>query len=331
MEHALSACFLVYLGVVVLSGCAREEKPVNRTDFVLDTVATVSILDGLKGEEAENALDQVFEEIKRYEGLFSTETESSDVWRINSSRGEKTVISPETAELIDRALYYCELSDGAFDITIRKVSKLWDFRSGEGRIPEKSDIDEALAHVDYRKISLDKRDNSIILSDPEMEIDLGGIAKGYIADRIKELLICKGVTSGIINLGGNVLLIGSKPGNEPFSVGIEKPFGEGEMIKILKVSDTSMVTSGNYQRYFYSGDRLFHHILDTKTGFPVESGLNAVTVITDSSVDADALSTVFFCLGTERGKELIKRIDKEKGGETEVYFTDTGNHITKGN
>ena len=325
-KHALSACFLIFI-LCTLSGCKRNPEPVTRTDFVLDTVATVTVYDIAEKDRAEHILNEAFSEIRRYEKLFSAEIGDSDVAKINRAKGEKTVVSPETAELIGIALKYSELSDGAFDITIRPVSGLWDFKDPEAVPPDKADIEEALTHVGYEKIVLDEKESSVFLSDSEAEIDLGGIAKGYIADKVKEFLIENGVGSAIINLGGNVLLIGSKPGNVPFSVGIEKPFSGEQMIMILEVSDVSMVTSGNYERYFKYKDKLYHHILDTKTGYPVENGLNSVTVLTDRSVDGDALSTAFFCVGSEGAAALEEKL-KEQGIEVKgLYFIDDKDHI----
>ena len=325
-KHALFACFLIFISCMA-AGCKRAPEAVTRTDFVLDTVATVTIYTQEDRDKAEEILDSAFSEIRRYEKLFSTEIEGSDVMRINNAEGAKTFVSPETAELIDIAVKYSRLSDGAFDITIRPVSKLWDFKDPEAVPPDGKEIKKALKHVGYENIILDREDKSVILSDSEAEIDLGGIAKGYIADRIKELLIEKGISSAIINLGGNVLLVGSKPGNIPFKVGIEKPFSGEQMIKILDISDVSMVTSGNYQRYFIYKDRLYHHILDTGTGYPIESAFNSVTVLTEHSVDGDALSTAFFCLGREGSSALMEKL-KEQGIEIKgLYFIDDKDHI----
>lgn len=318
---------LIIISVLLLTGgCGKAGDPVSKTDFVLDTVASIAVYDRIPEHEAEELLDQCFSEIRRYEDLFSAEKEGSDVSSINASGGREVKVSAETAELIDTALKYSELSDGAFDITIRPVSKLWDFKSGKGVPPDKKDIEEALKHVDYRNVILDKEKCTVCIKDPEAGIDLGGIAKGYIADRIKDLLKEKGIKSAIINLGGNVLLIGSKPDKKDFTVGIEKPFSDGEMIDEIALSDASVVTSGNYERCFYHDDKLYHHILDTSTGYPAESGLNGVTVVSEHSVDGDALSTTLFCLGKQEAEKLLKRIDDDS---IKVYYIDSENTLTE--
>ena len=324
----LSRGVLIFILILCLSGCEAANEPVTKTDFVLDTVASIAIYDPLPKKDGELLLEQCFSEIRRYEDLFSAEKEGSDVSRINEAEGEEVHVSHETAELVGIALKYCELSEGAFDITIRPVSKLWDFKSEEKQVPESEDIEKGLKAVGYEKVILDSDKDTVRLKDPEAGIDLGGIAKGYIADRIKEYLKEKGIKSAIINLGGNVLLIGSKPGGRDFVVGIEKPFGDGEMADEVSVSDISVVTSGNYERYFYSGGRLYHHILDTKTGYPAESGLNGVKILSKHSADGDALSTALFSLGKEKGESLIRKMDDELIG---VYYIDEDNVLTGGN
>jgi len=309
MRSRLHRAIILFM-IIFLTGCSGKKAPVSKTDFVMDTVANISIYDDIGESEAEEILGQCFKEIRRYEGLFSAEIPDSDVSKINKSRGERVDIHEETLELLMIALKYSELTNGAFDITIRPVSKLWDFKSGERRIPEDSDIKKALKHVDFRNIILDKEAMSVSKKDPETEIDLGAIAKGYTGDRIKEFLTGKGIKSAIINLGGNVVLVGSLPDGEPFTVGIEKPFGrEGEMSDTLKLKDVSVVTSGNYERYFEKDGKIYHHILDTDTGYPEESGLNSVTIVSKRSVDGDALSTSCFCLGEKEGKKLINKLE----------------------
>ncbi len=319
-RHAVLCVLLCILSV--FSGCANldRRKPVSKTDFVLDTVATIAIYACSGKEDEETLLNEAFDEIRRYERLFSAEIKDSDISRLNEAGGKETKVSPETMELIKLSLKYSELSNGAFDITIRPVSKLWDFKGGN-KPPKDNEIREALSHVGYRNISLNEEECTVTLSDPKSELDPGGIAKGYIADRIKKFLLDRGVTSAIINLGGNVVLIGSKPDGNDFNVGIEKPFSDGEMLKSLKLSDLSVVTSGNYERYFYYEDRLYHHILDTATGYPVESDMDSVTVVSGYSADGDALSTTLFCLGKEKGKEFLEKGDF---GELKVFYTDSG-------
>ena len=178
-------------------------------------------------------------------------------------------------------------------------------------------IKEALSHVNYKNIVIDG--NRIFLSDPKAAIDLGGIAKGYMADRLKEYLIKEGIESALINLGGNILAIGSKPDGTPFNLGIQKPFEKhGVTITSVKTVDSSVVSSGVYERYFKTDDALYHHILNSKTGFPYNNGLLGVTILSEKSVDGDALSTSCFALGLEDGMKLIQSLD----GVDAIFVTD---------
>ena len=182
---------------------------------------------------------------------------------------------------------------------------------------KEAEIKEALKHVGDDKLSYDDNSLTVTLLDPLARVDLGAVAKGYIADRMKEYLLDNGINNGIIALGGNLLLLGAKPTkssgesmSSPYNIGIQKPFAKGgaNVITSIKVSNTSVVTSGNYQRYFTKDDKLYHHIIDLTTGYPADSRLNSVTVICPSSVDADMLSTICFLLGEEKGVELIESL-----------------------
>ena len=184
------------------------------------------------------------------------------------------------------------------------MTDLWDIPNNDGTIPAQADIDTALATVDYRQIVVDG--NTVTLKNPDAALDLGGIAKGYVADRMREYLNAHGSDKGFINLGGNVLTLGQKANDEPYHIGIRKPFGEdGETITAVDVTDRSIVTSGRYERYFEKDGRIYHHILDPKTGYPYDNGLNGVTILSDSSMVGDALSTICFALGQEKGTEFL--------------------------
>ncbi len=265
--------------------------------------------------------------------MLSAQKENSDVGRINSADGAEVTVSKDTIKLLKTAVHYAELTDRAFDVTIYPVSRLWDFSSGEGIVPDPADISEALKHVDYSSIEINEEKCTVKLTDPEAEIDLGGIAKGYIADRLKEFLSGKGVNSAIINLGGNVITIGKNPNGNPFKIGVQKPFGEtNEVLFPVESEDSSVVSSGPYERYFEKNGKFYFHILDTATGYPSESELNGVTIVSPDSVDGDALSTSCFVLGPEKGKELVRTINEEKGltgtdREIKVYFVDKDNKV----
>lgn len=314
----LFAGALVLLFLIPLWGCGGKEYRETRTGFYLDTVVSVTLYE----KDRDGALDGCMELIASYEDMLSRTKEGSDIWEINHSGGKTVTVHEETAELLRIALSYAELSEGLVDPTIGALSSLWDFGAeNQGVVPEEEAISEALSHVDYRNLLVEG--NQVTLKDPEAIVDLGFIAKGYIADRVKEYLQSKQVGSAVINLGGNVLTLGRKPDGSPFQVGVQKPFEEtGTAALILEAADKSLVSSGNYERYFIRDGVLYHHILSTKDGFPAESGLSGVTIISSLSVDGDALSTLCFILGYEEGKKLIDSLP-----DVEAVFIDENGTI----
>jgi thiamine biosynthesis lipoprotein len=257
-------------------------------------------------EDDREYLSDALDLCREYEQLLSKTVEGSDVWRINHAGGTPTEVEPRTAELIETALYYSELSGGAFDITIAPLTALWDFKSDNPSLPKESDIEDALPLVGYRKVELDG--NTVTLQD-KMEIDLGAIAKGYIADRLSDYFKENGVERALINLGGNIVTVGEKA-NGKWSIGVQVPFEDRNVIEgVVRTGEGSVVTSGIYERYFKVSDTVYHHILNPETGYPATSDLLSVTVISEKSVDGDALATALFLLGMEEGKQLIESMD----------------------
>lgn len=287
---------------LLLSACSSSREPISKQGFLLDTVIQITLYD--TGNES--LLDESFAVCEKYEQLLSKTVATSDVSRINQAEGKPVTVSDETIALIQKSLTYSELSDGAFDITIAPLSSLWDFKDKK-TIPDSQDIEKAKNLVDYHTISISG--NTVTLLNPKASIDLGAIAKGYIADKIKDYLVSKNVKSGLINLGGNVLTIGTKPDGSAWNIGIQKPFDEqSAAITSVHLSDESVVTSGVYERYFKQDGIIYHHILDAKTGYPFQNGLLGVTIISEQSVDGDALSTTCFALGLQKGMELIRSL-----------------------
>lgn len=303
---------------LLLSGCSISKKQENQTytDTLFDTVIKIQILDSVDTE----VLEGCKELCQKYDTMFSNRNEDSEISKINNAKGKPVKVSEETLTLIETGIYYSELSDGAFDITISPVSLLWDFKSANPSVPSADKIEEAVSHVNYQNIIIEG--NTVQLTDPQAGIDVGALAKGYIADCLKEYLLEEGVKHALINLGGNVLAVGSKTDSSDYNIGIQKPFDEtGEPITAVKISDESVVTSGIYQRYFEQDHTLYHHILDPRTGYPCENNLYSVSIITDSSLTADALSTTCFLLGYEKGMELINQLDDVDA----VFITDDEN------
>ena len=298
-----------------------QDISISRSGFYFDTVITIT----LYGETDESLIDDCFQLCEQEEARLSHTVEDSEIWKINHAGGKPVEVSYQTGDLIREALSYSELTDGLFDISIAAVSDLWDFEDKSSALPDPNAVREAVTHVDYRKIDVSESSGdeeftcTVRLDDPDMQITLGGIAKGYIADELKSLLESKGVKHALINLGGNVLAVGGKKDGSPFKVGIQYPFkNEGEIIAAADVKDRSLVTSGSYERYVESDGKIWHHILDPKTGYAVDNDLVSVTICCDSSLQADALSTSVFLLGLERGAKLIEQTD----GVSALIITD---------
>ena len=288
----------------ILAGCGTSSAgnaPVSRSALLLDTVVTVTLYGG---EEA--LIEECFHKCREYELIFSRTHPDSELYALNATGSME--VSEDLLRVIRAALEYCRVSNGAFDITMGGVSELYAFSSDDPRVPEGGELAEAVSHVGYENVLVEG--NRVTLRDPEAVLDLGAIAKGYIADRLAEFLREQGVESALIDLGGNILCVGSKPGGSAYRVGLQYPFRERkETIAVVEVRDLSVVTSGVYERSFEEGGVLYHHILDPDTGLPVKSDLLAVSILSPRSVDGDALSTVCFALGLEKGLELINSLE----------------------
>ena len=321
MTNKKQTAIIIGILAVVLAGFVffymknQQKEPVSATSFKLNTIVKVTIYDS----QDESLLQEVMDLCDQYEKVFSRTLAESELYRLNrqelpSEDGKTFDISPELAALTAKGLEYST------------VSSLWDFTSGAKKIPAKTEIEEALPLVNYKNVELS--DARIRFEKQGMGLDLGAIAKGYIADKMKEFLISKGVKSAIIDLGGNVLCVGKRPDNKPFRIGIQRPFaGRSETVATVEIEDKSVVSSGIYERYFEKNGTLYHHILNPKTGYPYENDLVSVTIISDKSVDGDGLSTSCFALGLEEGMALVESLD----GIHAVFITADGElYLTKG-
>ena len=232
----------------------------------------------------------------------------SDISRINAAAGIEPVQAHEdTIKVIERAIYFAELSGGAFDPTVGPIVSLWGIGNENPRIPSHSEIEELLPLVNWRNIQLDLKTNSVFLKHQGMALDLGAIAKGYAADEAAAIIRNTKVKQAIIDLGGNIFLFGEKKDKSPWRVGIQNPLKErGTLAGIVQVREKTVVTSGVYERFFEEDGKRFHHIFSPSQGYPADSGLLSVTLITDNSMQADALSTAVFVLGYERGRALLE-------------------------
>lgn len=303
-----STLIITLLCIFALEGCdpfltPPLSKPLGKQNFMLDTYVSITLYD--KGSYT--LIDKCFELIQSYEDKFSRTISGSEISTLNEATVYPVTVSDDTSELIDTALYYAKLTDGAFDPTIEPVSSLWDFKSPKPTVPTDNNIITNLKNVGYKNII--KNNNEISLTNPDSGLDLGAIAKGYIADRVKDYLLENGVHSAVINLGGNVLCVGNKPDGSDFRIGIQKPFENyAETVCTVGINDMTVVSSGIYERYFVQDGVLYHHILNPATGYPYDNELTAVTIITNRSVDGDALSTSCFALGSEKGLALINSL-----------------------
>lgn len=325
-------CILVILAMTAaLSACGKaapaENTPVQGDNYYLDTICTISIY-AMQGDDgivpasemqdaAEAAIDDAFKLCSELDRTLSRTRDDSEIGKVNAAKGEWVEVSDYTAELVKAGIEYSKLSDGDFDITVGGVTDLWDFHAEpeDARLPDADALAEAVKHVDYRNVEVDG--NRIRLKDPDARIDLGGIAKGYVGDRMTEVLVNDGVTSGIINLGGNVICIGGKytDGSSEdggFMIGVEAPFSDRtEIVGKVEAKDMTLVTSGVYERKIEVDGKLYHHILSTETGWSVDTDLYSVTLVgsTGKSADLDALSTICLIKGSEDAKALIEDTD----------------------
>lgn len=302
----------------LLIGCKPNNEPITQKEFCLDTIVSITLYDS----SSQKILNNCFDLCKKYELLFSTTNASSELYQINHNKNKTQyqTISSKLAYTIKQGLYYSELSNGAFDITIGAVSALWDFKSDKPTLPNENLLKEKLKTVNYHNIIC--KNNQILYKNPYTMIDLGAIAKGFIADQIKEYLIKHQVNNALINLGGNILCVGDKM-TEGYRIGITNPKKPDESIISTKIEDMSVVTSGIYQRKMKVNHHLYHHILNPHTGYSYDNGLASVTIVSPTSIQADALSTVCFSLGLVQGKTLIESLDN-----VEACFIDTSNKIT---
>ncbi|GHT77778.1 FAD:protein FMN transferase [Spirochaetia bacterium] len=299
----------------------------------MGTRCTVKLYKGGAAEATQAVYRDIFSRFREIEAAMSINVPDSDVEAINRNAGIMPVpVRSDVIEVIASALRYAELSGGAFDPTVGPLVKLWGIGQDRAGLPAEDEIEAALSLVNWRDVVIDRNAGTVFLRKPEMALDLGGIAKGYAADeaiRIIESSPRPEVSGAIIDLGGNIFAYGEKEGKQPWRIGVQNPLDEqrGVYIGVLELRNKTVVTSGVYERFLELDGKRYHHILSTKNGFPVESGLLSVTIIADTSIDADALSTSAFALGYEAGSALVESID---GAMAIFVFEDKSVRGTKG-
>ena len=347
----LILCTVLVCPMLLFTGCqnttgtstATEKEPISISSIKLNTAIQITIYDS----QDKSLLDDCLALCDRYELIFSRTNENSELYKLNHRISDSAVsnqtietqttpyqvngttntwhISEYLAALLSQGLSITRESDGAFDIAIAPLTSLWDFTAEDPKAPDDADIQKVLPLCSSDGVTIDGQD--ITLPSDDIQFDVGAIAKGYIADRLKDFLVKKGVNSAIINLGGNVLCIGSKPNGTPFKIGIQKPFADrNETEAVMDIAGKSVVSSGIYERCFKQGGKLYHHILNPQTDYPYDNGLISVTIISDQSVNGDALSTTCFALGLKDGLKFA-----EKKGVQAVFITeDYELHYTDG-
>lgn len=305
--------------LLFLTGCSAESspEPVQGTFFAMDTVMDFTIY----GESG--LIDQSESLIASLESLVSVTDANSELYAINQT-GSGT-LTGKASSLMEQALEICRRTDGALDLSIYPIVRAWGFTTGSYQVPDEAEIQALLPLVDYRKIQYDAATGTVTL--PEgMEIDLGSVAKGYAGQLAAQMLREHGVQSALLNLGGNVQTVGTKPDGSPWQIGIKDPQGEDAMM-VLSVEDQAVVTSGGYERYFEQDGQTYWHIMDPSTGHPADSGLISVTIVGDEGVVCDGLSTALFVMGLEKAADLWA----QSGDFEAVFVTASGEvYITEG-
>lgn len=305
---------ILLLFVLLFSGCGAQSKTVEEHTVGVFAMGTYMTLTAY-GESAEAALTLSEDRIKELEALWSTTDENSDIYKVNQSGGTRTEVSEETAEILQFALDMAEETNGSLDLTIFPVVTAWGFIGGEYHIPTENELTDLLQNADYEKVLLEE--NFVTMPDG-MQLDFGAVGKGYTGDIIAELLKEQGVTSALLDIGGNIQMVGRKPDGSRWRLGIQNPFGEGSL-GVLESEGGAVVTSGSYERYFIGEDgKQYGHIIDPSTGYPAESGLVSVSIIAKEGKMCDALSTAIYVMGLDEAAEYWK----DNGGFEMLLVTD---------
>jgi len=305
----------------LLAGCSKPVQ--SRTEFVLATICTVTLYD----DGTSQIYNDIFARLNEIESRMSVFIEGSDVYRINKAAGIEAVeVHPDTFKVIESAAYFAELSSGAFDPTVEPLVALWDIGGKSPRVPAQEEIDRALSLINWRDIELDRKNKTVFLKKPGMALDLGAIAKGYAADEAAAIIKKAGIAQAMINIGGNILTVGEKKDGSLWRTGIQNPLDtRGAYIGISRTREKSLATSGVYERFFEADGKRYHHLFSPSIGYPVDNGLLSVSIITDISMDADALSTAVFVLGYEKGRALVESLE---GVDAVFVFEDRSIYLT---
>ena len=307
----------VFAGIWLIGGCTSSRHEYEKITFAMDTVMTMKAY----STESTDVLEKAEELIQSIESDVSVTDENSVIYSLNKNKSAR--LTEISSDLLSAALSYCKETDGALNISIYPVVKAWGFTTDTQQVPSDDTIAQLVKNVDYEKISLDDTTVSI---PSDMEVDLGAVTKGYTSDRVISLLRENGIKNAIISLGGNVQVIGNRPDGKPWNVAIQDPFSK-EYAGVVAITDKAAVTSGDYERYFEENGVRYHHIMDPATGRPARSSLSSVTIVSESGIKADALSTSLFVMGLDKATAYWK----ENQDFEAIFITNDGEiYITHG-
>lgn len=280
---------------------SKAEEPETRDIFAMDTYMTLTAY----GENAKKGLDAAVDEINRIEQLVSTGIDTSEISQIN--KNGKWSVSEDTGYLIRRSKEIYESTNGVFDITIYPVMQAWGFPTEKYRVPGKEELEKLRNIMGTDQVLYDEKNKEVKLEKEGMEIDLGGIAKGYTSSKVIDIFKENGISNAVISLGGNVQALSGKPDGSDWRVAVENPADTGSYIGVLSIKDKAVITSGGYERYFEQDGKTYHHIIDPATGYPANNGLTSVTIVSDDGTLADGLSTSLFIMGPKKAQEYWKK------------------------
>lgn len=304
-------CLLIFF-----SGCTPKDNMYKESRVLMDTYCTITVISPSE-KKAKEAIEAGFAEIKRFEGLINYFSPDSETSAIGRSAGERPVhVSSETLDLVQKTMKISDLTGGAFDPTIAPLVTLWNFskRLPNPDVPSADEINKILKLVDYRKIKIESAASEVYLAEKGMELDLGGISKGYAADKAVEVIKAKGIKAALVAIAGDIRGYGLSTSGQPWKVGIQNPRPDNpdaerpweDIIATLHLKDSAISTAGDYQRFFIKDGKRYHHIIDPKTGFPSESGLISVSVIAPEGYISDGIDTAVLILGPEKGMKLLE-------------------------
>lgn len=319
---------IIVLIFLILFNTIWKKGTYSTTNYYLDTVNQISLIN-VRKDKADKVLPEVNKLILNINNEMSLQLPASDLSKINKEAGIKPVkVTDDLFDVIEKALYYSKLTNGKFDISVGPLTSMWNIGNSNARVPSEREIKNDLPLVDYKNIELNKKEKTVYLKKKGMKLDLGGIAKGFCADKVASYLEKNGIDNAIINLGGNIYVIGKNDSGKDFSIGIQDPSKKDtEPMANIVTTNKSIVTSGIYERYLEKDGKLYHHMLNPETGYPFDNNLSSVTIISNKSIDGDALSTSIYGLGLKDG---MKKIENIKGIEA-IFITKDGKvYITSG-